>query len=179
MKINYLDAWRRCCGDIAPVGFLLRRDRPGDWLRVHYFDDERRAPTTPSGLSRAVEIVLALVIELVINTLSSPDIEIDVCTPNASDDVFFLLELEIGAVGGESADLFQILVATPEGLRSRGQGDVISERALLVVSKFSWKLVHSTLSRIVNRCAKKNWIDSVSSLQRYFEWEYEEYVQAE
>ncbi|HVV50854.1 MAG TPA: hypothetical protein VHO06_14405 [Polyangia bacterium] len=63
--LSALDSWRRCCGDIAPVGFLLRRDRPERWLRVHYFEDERRAPTSPGELSRAVEIVLALVERIV------------------------------------------------------------------------------------------------------------------
>ncbi len=71
------------------------------------------------------------------------------------------------------------MVATPEGLRGRERGDVISDRALLVVSVFSWALLHSELDRILKRCTKKDWVDSVSSLQKYFEWEYEEYVQAD
>jgi hypothetical protein len=113
-----------------------------------------------------------------IKSLSSPDVEVDDWRPTSTEEVCFLLELEVGERGVDKRDLFQVMVATPEGLRklTPSDGSVISDRALLVLSEFSWPLLHATLRRILDRCASRDWSETVLRLQRYFEWEYEDYV---
>ena len=42
-----------------------------------------------------------------IKSLSSPDVDIDVWEAESKNDVFFVLELEIGLAGSSKADLFE------------------------------------------------------------------------
>jgi hypothetical protein len=113
-----------------------------------------------------------------IRSITSPDVEFDVWTPSSLEDVHFPVEMEIGETGVEGADLFGVMVATPEGLRRYAKNDVISERGLLVLSEFSWEIVRKSLDRILEECADESWNESVLRLQRYFHWEYEDYVES-
>jgi Immunity protein 8 len=114
---------------------------------------------------------------LEIRSMTSPDVRPYAWSPEARNDVYFVIELEIGRRGDPRADLFQVLVATPEGLRARGTGDdVIVDRNALVLSEFvSWPRLRDCLQRIVDSCAREEWRESVARLQRYFQWEYEDY----
>jgi Immunity protein 8 len=51
----------------------------------------------------------------------------------------------------------------------------MSDRALLLLSKYSWRAVQRHVRNIVKRCESERWDDSVLKLQRYFQWEYEDY----
>lgn len=114
-----------------------------------------------------------------IRSKSSPDVEIDEWEPSAREEVCFLLEMEIAERGDVRCDLFQVLVATPEGLRALAtpRGSIISDRATLVLDDFSWRTLHLILGEIVSRCAAEDWIETVLRLQRYFQWEFEDYTQ--
>jgi hypothetical protein len=118
-------------------------------------------------------------IKLRIGRVSSPDAHVHVWEPDSSGDVYLLLEVEIGVDGEQGSDVFQLMVATPEGLRSHATGAVISERGTLVISDFSWQEVLKAVRNIVGKCSGKDWNDSVLRLQRYFRWEYEDYVQSD
>ena len=117
-------------------------------------------------------------IKLEIKNVSSPDVELWSDIPPAND-VYFLLQLEIGEQGDDRKDLFQIMVATPEGLRARAKASVLADRATLVVSELDWNSLLQELGKIVQACNGCDWNDSVSKLQRYFRWEYEDYVKSE
>lgn len=54
--------------------------------------------------------------ELEIKSVSSPDVDVDVWTPDGEAEVCFLLDVEIGEKNDDSCDLFSLVVATPEGL---------------------------------------------------------------
>ena len=114
--------------------------------------------------------------KLEVKTWSSPDVELESWVPDAPNEVYFLLELEIGVVGEERRDIFQVVVATPEGLRARARANVIAERGTLVVSEYSWRDLRRSIQSIVERCESPTWSESALKLQRYFEWEYEDYV---
>jgi hypothetical protein len=89
-----------------------------------------------------------------------------------------LLEVEIGEQGDDRADLFQVVVGTPEGLRNLQPSSckVLTDRATLILSEFTWPDLHKALREIVIRCTSNNWNESVLRLQRYFRWEYEDYA---
>jgi len=77
---------------------------------------------------------------LELRSLTSPDVQPYSWSPGSSDDLHFLVEMEIGFHNGPGADMFQAIVATPEGLRKHGSGNPISDRALIVILEFeSWK----------------------------------------
>lgn len=115
-------------------------------------------------------------ITLKVYSWHSPDVAIESWEPESLDAVRFLLEVEIGEDGAEGKDLFDLIVATPEGLRRRASKLGIAERATLVVSEYSWAEVKSLVEEIVRRCESPTWAESVLKLQRYFRWEYEDYV---
>lgn len=77
-------------------------------------------------------------------------------------------------------DLFSVVVATPEGLRSHatrypGRDPLLCGRGI-VMSSFSWALLRQEIHRIIDVCRSDTWEGTVPKLQRYFSWEYEDYI---
>jgi hypothetical protein len=113
---------------------------------------------------------------LEIKHIWSPDLP---CHPSAwspisYEDIFFLLEMNIGFKNSESSDIFYVEIAAPEALRARSKGNVIiSQRATLVIADYRWKDIISALEKIVSDCDSDTWDMAVTKLQRYFTWEYE------
>jgi len=116
------------------------------------------------------------VIDLEIKEIDSADVDIGQWRSDGSEQVYLQISMNIGETGSAAGDLFQTIVATPEGLRQASGrfGPVVSTRGLMVVSKFSWQLVRNTLTEIVVSCAAEDWPRSVLKLERYFIWEYED-----
>lgn len=115
---------------------------------------------------------------LALRSLSSPDVTPDAWMPE-NNRAFFLLQLEVGAVGSAAADTFDVVIATPEGLAHIAPEDgtgAISKRATIVLREFTWARVHATISQILRDCQSSTWTESVQRLQRYFAWEFEDYV---
>lgn len=116
-------------------------------------------------------------VELEIKSWHSPDVDLPGWSPARSSEVKFLLEIEIGQKDHPSRDLFHVVVATPEGLRHYGRGkQLLAERATLVLAEYSWTILRSSVEAIVKRCQSATWEESLLKLQRYFAWEYEDYV---
>lgn len=105
----------------------------------------------------------------------SPDVALFAWEPTSLEEVFFLLEFEIGLDGDERRDLFEVVVATPEGLRAIAGKNVIADRATLVISEYSWARVRQAVEEIIKRCQAPSWREAVMKLQRYFRWEYEDW----
>jgi len=116
-------------------------------------------------------------IYLEVRSFTSPDVELYSWKPITNAEVLFLVEMEIGEVGIDGADLFQVVIATPEALRKRaGSGRlVISDRSTIVISNFDWNHIRGALEALVHNCESESWVTSTLRLQRYFEWEYEDY----
>ena len=116
-------------------------------------------------------------LDLFVADYSSPDIDIESWSPVPTEPVYFLLEFSVGVRGDPASDVFYVIVATPEGLRSRSVGGelVISARGTIVVSDYSWSATRSAVEAIIRDCASPTWVESVMKLQRFFHWEYEDY----
>lgn len=114
-------------------------------------------------------------IELEIRSFGSPDIDFGYFDPVSSVEIFFLVELEIGENGVGGADLFQVVVATPEALRERAKSFVLAERTTLIVAHYHWPSIENALRSIVKKCEAESWVASTFNLQRFFHWEYEDF----
>jgi hypothetical protein len=117
-------------------------------------------------------------IVLELRRLASPDAEPDTWVPE-SDAVWVAIEVEIGVRGEAGQDVFYVNVATPLGLLGREVLDhhgAIASGSTIVLREFSWRAVRAVLESILCECADQNWTESVLKLQRYFAWEYEDYV---
>jgi hypothetical protein len=122
-----------------------------------------------------------LMLQIEVKSLHSPDVEVHEWQP-ASDAVWFLLQVEIGVRGEVGADTFDVMVATPQGLLERANADengAVVRRATLVLRTFSWAALRKIVDSIVYECCAEDWPRSVLRLQRYFRWEFEDYVQAD
>lgn len=110
-----------------------------------------------------------------IKSIFSSDVELDVWQPATDADVCFLVEMEIGEVGQAAADQFSVIFATPDGLKGfRAGEDVILDRGVIVLRRFSWDAVHGSLESILRGCKYADWVGVTDYLQRYFHWEYED-----
>jgi hypothetical protein len=118
--------------------------------------------------------------EIEIRDYSSADIDnISSWEPSSLDDVHFQLTLEICEKGKQGGNLFQLVVATPEGLRKAAdsiEGYEIPDRNLLICADYNWDAVLARINRIITKCTRETWTATMSCLQRYFQWEYEDYV---
>ncbi|MBV9123127.1 MAG: hypothetical protein JO112_07210 [Planctomycetes bacterium] len=90
--------------------------------------------------------------------------------PDRSEDVYLGLELSVGLAGGEGADLFQLVVATPQAIQGRPER---RRCKLLVIEAYSWQKVETTLRQWVGECERATWMEIVDCLQHRFDWEYE------
>ncbi len=107
----------------------------------------------------------------------SPDVdEIWSWEPKKSNDVSFLLELSIGEVNSEAADLFQVIIATPKKMEKQ-HGIILADRATIIVSEFDWNKIIERINEIIMQCESSSWVESTNKLQRYFIWEYENYTE--
>ena len=99
--------------------------------------------------------------------------------PKKIDDIYFPLDVYIGEKGSKGADIFSILVATPESLRKYDieihGNDIVFMRHYLLISKYNWKEIEGSIEKLIQDCQRDTWDESVEKLCRYFHWEYEDY----
>jgi hypothetical protein len=115
---------------------------------------------------------------LEIRSIHSADIdEIWSWQPARPEEVFFVLHLDIGEVGDERSDSFQVVIATPEGIQAKIlQVGGIIDRNLIVLKEYSWDMLIQHLDLILAHCKADSWTDTVIKLQKYLRWEYEDYI---
>ena len=115
--------------------------------------------------------------KVAIRKLFCTDVELDVWQPVSDTDVRFWVSMEIGMVGNGGADIFQVMVATPDGLkRGSEHEEVIVDRGVIILHRFSWPILRRALDAVVKKCECNDWIEASTRLQRFFFWEYEDYV---
>lgn len=114
---------------------------------------------------------------LVLHEMSSSMIDpLDEWKPESLEDTYITIDLSIGMNdGADGINYFYVKVATPEALRRRANGFLISDHRVIVIEKFDYNLLKNSIEGILKKCNRDNWDDSCLALQRYFAWEYEDY----
>ncbi len=96
--------------------------------------------------------------------------------PNYLEDIYVGLQLMIGPAGEPGADMFQLLVATPQALRAhRLPGSRPSYQYCLVVHDYDWPEIRSKIEQIVAGCEGNDWLAIAEKLARHFRWEFQDY----
>lgn len=90
--------------------------------------------------------------------------------PLSPADVFLPIELSIGPAGSAAADLFAIIVATPQAIHGRPERP---KPKLLVIQRYDWQEVWATLERWVSECERPTWDRVLDCLRSRFNWEFE------
>lgn len=111
--------------------------------------------------------------------------DVDACIyhwqPEDPDVVCIQFSIDIGVEGQEASDDFQTVVATPKGLVEAMTIHNINsfDRNLMVYKIYSFDQVKKDIESIVAKCQCDTFEESTLKLQRYFLWEYEDYVLSE
>lgn len=102
-------------------------------------------------------------------------IDVQKWKPNNIEDIYYGLEMEIGNREEESSNLFQTVVASPEGIRKHEKNlkNCLIGRRYFIVLFYNWKEIINEIQQIIDDCASDTWEESVVKLNRYFLWEYE------
>ena len=91
-----------------------------------------------------------------------------------TEDIFFPIEMAIGPVGDERADIYSFMLVSKEALRKRAISPARdARRKYLFVRSYDWRTTRNTLENIVRGFAGESWEEMVRYLTRYFYWEYE------
>jgi len=88
------------------------------------------------------------------------------------------LHLSIGNVGKPGADLYQCIIASPQGLVESFSYDhvfVINDRNIMIFQYYDWKKIYAHLKKAVASCNAATQAEEQEKLQRYFFWEYEDH----
>lgn len=105
----------------------------------------------------------------------SPDIYDPWTWTPVDNNVFYLLEMNIGMSDEDASDIYSVVVATIEGVSSLKDKKSMLNRPykLILVDEYSWKRVISILNSIISNIEIKSDIYMSQDLCRYFHWEYD------
>lgn len=107
----------------------------------------------------------------------SPDIYNPWIWEPTDNNVFYLLEMSIGISDENSADIYSVIIATPEGIYSlKDKKNMLNqEYKLILIDEYSWKEVISIIESIVSgidlNLINNDYISQ--ELCKHFYWEYD------
>jgi hypothetical protein len=111
-----------------------------------------------------------------IKRMSSPDIDLATFEPEDDRCFGFLLELEIGTPDAVGADIFNLMVCTPQWIEQQyaGEGSIWG-RGMLVVFNYDISDIQSIVRKHIGRYTAPTWEELAIKLNRITKWEYEDY----
>lgn len=108
--------------------------------------------------------------------ISSADVELRTYWPEDEACFGFLVELQIGPENEQGADLFQIMVCTPDWIKAKySDRKALWGRHMLIVFDYDLTEIESTISRYVESCTADDWHGLTLKLSRIGGWEFEDY----
>ena len=113
--------------------------------------------------------------DLELKSYGSSDYDLESWQPAQEEDVFFVLDMEIGERGDDRADLFYVTVATPAGLRKHRRSAGTTSQGAIVLPVFSLDNLLARVNEVIADCSAESWDKSVLLLRRYFDYEYADY----
>lgn len=98
--------------------------------------------------------------------------------PEDPENFAVTVDLEIGADSGEpGADLFQLLVCSPDWLKQQcGTSDPVWGRHILVLERFDFNKLTDAIQRLLPRMDGANWLELAGKISQYAAWEFEDYT---
>jgi hypothetical protein len=115
--------------------------------------------------------------KLILKDFYSDLIDIKTWEPENLSEINFKLTLEVGYSDDDvGINYFYINVATPDALKARSEFLLVENRTL-VVSNFDYKKLLNCLNAILKKSSRATYEESCAVLQRYFNWEYEDYAE--
>ena len=96
--------------------------------------------------------------------------------PEDPEDCSIFVEANIGLEDEEGSDIFSFHVVTPKALH-----DEIPRwgRGLLIVDRFSWEIVETSINKLLRHCNGENWEEIASEINKRMHWEFDNYKENE
>ena len=113
--------------------------------------------------------------KLQLRSVSSSEVDLKGWNPKSLEEIFISLDLEIGPADDDGINLFYVTLATPEALRKYRSGPILVEHRTIVIERYNYEDVLKGLNDIVRKCERNTWDECCAVLQRFFQWEYEDY----
>lgn len=108
--------------------------------------------------------------------IHSPDIDLDKYWPIDESNFGFLLELSVGLENSKGADIFQLMVCTPDWLKNRNElSKTTWLRHMLLVSEYDIQKITAEINRQIDAIEADSWTDIAVKLGRFCHWEFEDY----
>lgn len=113
--------------------------------------------------------------KLQIKNYSSSDVDNLWAWEPETNAVFYCLEMDIGWEDEEAADIYSVIVATPNGVLDVGKNSLVfgEIHRILLLDLYSWRAVRTSIEAKVSAIDTYDESEAVLMLERYFYWEYE------
>lgn len=110
--------------------------------------------------------------------LHSPDVyDLEKFAPGT--DFGFLLQVFAGLQGRPGEESFDVLVCTPDWLKSHHESsEIVIGRHMLIVFEYDYKRLRRFFEEFCNRAWGDTWQEVASKLSRMGKWEFEDYKPA-
>ena len=93
--------------------------------------------------------------------------------PDEPDNCSLPIQVDIGIKGGEGADIFSFVAATPKALQN--EIGYRWGRGLLILETFSWAQVEDAVEELCADMSGASWEQVARELNRWLHWEYDSY----
>lgn len=107
----------------------------------------------------------------------SPDVyDLETYQPENPSNFGFLLQAMVGIQGQNGEESFNIMVCTPDWLKSEFPKDAtIWGRHYLIVFEYNFERISHFIIEYVKKCTGKDWQEIADRLARIGHWEFEDY----
>lgn len=107
----------------------------------------------------------------------SPDVEdLENYVPSVIDNFGFLLQIEVGPKGSQSADTFDVMVCTPQWLKQRYKPtDILHPSNYLILFEYDYKRLVNFITKYCTRCSGETWEEIARQLSRLGHWEFTDF----
>ena len=108
-----------------------------------------------------------------LKSLRSDDIhDLSQFAPAHPDEFAVPLVLEVGPLGLKGKERFDLLVVTPQWLRTRhGARGAVKGRGKLLVFEWDYERLRAWLAKEIEACNGKSWPEVVRKVERIADWE--------
>jgi hypothetical protein len=109
-----------------------------------------------------------------LKSLISPDLP-NRELPDDPEDSSVLLEANIGPKNKNGSDIFSFRVVTRKRLAN--ESGAIWGHGMVVLDRFSWQAVESTLQKLLMHCYRPTWEEVANQINKYLDWEFDNYTE--
>lgn len=113
--------------------------------------------------------------QLEVKHYSSPDIYDLWNWEPVNNEVYYLLEMDIGITNEVSSDVYSIIILTPEGIASLREkpGSLNKEFKTIIIDDYTWLNVMKIINSILENIEVINNPYFSDDLTKHFYWEYD------